>query len=145
MSSIGARLKYCREKLRYLQKDIEAVTGISSKSISNWEQGRSFPSLTDLRTLANLYHVSTDFIIGDVNVYQDALKEQQESDFLKVLFKNDPEMKGLIKSVRLDGSVLDNDAIYHLSPENIAFIKNAIRLAIIEAKQKGQTDVEINP
>ncbi|WP_052211818.1 helix-turn-helix domain-containing protein [Anaerovibrio lipolyticus] len=142
---IGDRLKRAREKIRLSQKEVGEKAKINSKSISHWENGRALPSLLDLRTLANIYHVSTDWLIGDINAYTDALARQKKAPFMEMLFKNDPEMKSVIEDIQIDGSIFENGENYRLSDQNIAFIENAIRLAYKEAKATGQTVVEIKP
>lgn len=143
--NISDRLKHAREKIRLSQKEVGEKAKINSKSISHWENGRALPSLLDLRTLANIYHVSTDWLIGDINAYADALARQKKAPFMEMLFKNDPEMKSVIEDIQIDGSIFENGENYRLSDQNIAFIENAIRLAYKEAKATGQTVVEIKP
>lgn len=143
MSSIGLRLRAARENIRLSQKEVGETLKINHKNISHWENGRALPSLSDLRDLANLYNVTTDYLIGDINAYKQQLTHQEDTDLSNMLFRNDPAMQKVIKSIKFDGTIHDDGAIYRLSDNNIAFIENAIRMAYEEAKRTGQTVVEI--
>ena len=143
--TIGMRLKQARETLRLSQKEVAEKTKMNSKSISHWENDRALPSILDLRTLANLYGVTTDYLIGDVNAYADALAKQEGLGFLKMLFKDDPEIRDAIVDINFDGSIGKIGDHRRLTEQNIAFIKNAIRLAYKEAMSTGQPVVEIKP
>lgn len=143
--SIGTRLKSARENLYLTQRDVQEKTGIRNANLSNWELDKALPSILDLRTLANLYEVTTDYLIGDVNAYADALARQEGLGFLKMLFKDDPEIRDAIVDINFDGSIGKLGDHRRLTEQNIAFIKNAIRLAYKEAVSTGQPVVEIKP
>ena len=64
MDSIAAHLKKARKVADLSQMQVEAITGISHKSISNWENGVSRPSIENAIVLARLYNVTVDELIG---------------------------------------------------------------------------------
>ena len=55
--------KYRMEK-GYTQEEVAQVLGITPQSISKWERAESFPDITFLPAIANLYETSIDALIG---------------------------------------------------------------------------------
>lgn len=64
MMSLGEFLKDARQRAGLKQIEVEKKTGISNKSLSNWENDVSKPSAEDLITLSNLYCMSMDALVG---------------------------------------------------------------------------------
>lgn len=64
MSILGERLKIARERKKLKQTQVKEKTGINNKTLSGWENGLSEPDSDSLRILANLYEVSTDWLLG---------------------------------------------------------------------------------
>lgn len=61
---IAERLKRARKDAHLTQHDVEARTGIGSKSISRYECGSSAPEPDTIVTLLRLYDVSAAYILG---------------------------------------------------------------------------------
>ncbi|MFI3255350.1 MAG: helix-turn-helix transcriptional regulator [Eubacteriales bacterium] len=62
--SIGERIRIEREKLGLSQEELGAKTGISKSSISNYETKDHDISHVNLLSLAKLFDVSTDYLLG---------------------------------------------------------------------------------
>lgn len=62
MKEIMMTLKACRVNANLRIKEVASIVGKTERTIKNWESGRSIPNGIDLKTLANLYHVSMDHI-----------------------------------------------------------------------------------
>lgn len=60
-------LKICRENKRMTAKEVSEKIGVSKQAIYNMEAGASNPSVDTLIKLAELYNVSTDYLIGLTN------------------------------------------------------------------------------
>lgn len=58
------RFKECREKAGFTQKEAAFSLGVSVQSISNWENEVRKPSLDQLVNIAELYGVTTDYLLG---------------------------------------------------------------------------------
>ena len=58
------RLKDERKRKRYNQTYIAKYMKVSQVSVSNWERGVKEPNLQALIDLANLFGVSTDYLLG---------------------------------------------------------------------------------
>jgi len=57
-------LKYLRHAHQFTQKELAYRLGLSANCICEWEKGRSEPSLETIRKLAELFEVSTDYLLG---------------------------------------------------------------------------------
>ena len=64
MSNIGVRLKNSREKSNLSQIQVSKLTGINNKTLSNYENGVSYPDPDTITLLAKLYKVSADYLLG---------------------------------------------------------------------------------
>ncbi|MCI8729102.1 MAG: helix-turn-helix transcriptional regulator [Clostridia bacterium] len=58
------RLKDERKRKRYNQTYIAKYMKVSQVSVSNWERGVKEPNFQALIDLANLFGVSTDYLLG---------------------------------------------------------------------------------
>lgn len=64
MSALNDRLKIARERCGYSQLEASMKVQISNRALSRYETGVSQPDPTTLCTLAMLYEVSTDWLLG---------------------------------------------------------------------------------
>lgn len=78
---LGNRLKRAREKKGYSQRDVAKWLGITSSSLSNYERGDRDPDTTILVRLADLYEVTTDYLLGrdNINIKVDIDPEKVET------------------------------------------------------------------
>lgn len=58
------KFKELRKKNGYDQKFIALTLGIRAPSVSDWETGKSYPTVENLMKLADLYHVTVDELLG---------------------------------------------------------------------------------
>ena len=61
---IADRIKDLRETSGYTQTDLAKLLGITRSSVNAWELGISVPSTQYIVELANIFKVSTDFLLG---------------------------------------------------------------------------------
>ncbi|GMX65886.1 hypothetical protein Elgi_51570 [Paenibacillus elgii] len=66
--SLGARLKLEREKKGWSQIDVAEKIGITNAVLSNYERDYRDPDTQNLTKLADLYQVSTDYLLGRIQV-----------------------------------------------------------------------------
>ncbi len=67
------RLKECREAAGLTQKYVALSLGVKGPSVSNWESGKTKPTMENFSALAKLYGVSVDYLLGG--------DQQQETAF----------------------------------------------------------------
>ena len=80
---LSDRLQTRRERLALTQENVSQVLGVTRELVSLWETEQRIPSLRQLEHLATLYGVSTDYLLGKVD-----LPEEHER---QVLFRGLPE------------------------------------------------------
>lgn len=66
---IGEQIKERRKQLGWTQKEIAEKINVSDKTVSSWETGRTYPELSLLVELSDLFNISMDELLkGDVEV-----------------------------------------------------------------------------
>ncbi len=60
---IADRILQLREAAQWSQQDLAKHLHISCKAVKNWEAGISEPFAKHIRLLAELFHVSADFLL----------------------------------------------------------------------------------
>ncbi|MDR1668472.1 MAG: helix-turn-helix domain-containing protein [Oscillospiraceae bacterium] len=61
---IAENLKAMRKGKDLTQEEVAEFLGLSPQSVSKWERGDTYPDITLLPALANLYKISVDTLIG---------------------------------------------------------------------------------
>ncbi|QUW23419.1 helix-turn-helix domain-containing protein [Sporosarcina sp. Marseille-Q4063] len=87
--SLGVRLKKEREKRNWSQVDVAKKVGITNAVLSNYERDYRDPDTEILKKLADLYNVSTDFLLGRTNNLSPYGND--EEGFQKAI--SDPDLK----------------------------------------------------
>ena len=64
ITMIADRIKTIREKNGLTQAELAKRLGITRSSVNAWEQGISVPSTQYIVELADLFKVSTDYLLG---------------------------------------------------------------------------------
>ena len=76
------RLKELRKEFDMKQKDLGATLGLGATAIANYESGRNKPSIGMLHVLTDIFHVSTDYLIGYSDIkypYRTDISDDDES------------------------------------------------------------------
>lgn len=60
---IGEMIKSLREKYKFNQEELGKKINVSGKTISSWEISRTEPNMGYVQQLADLFNVSTDYLI----------------------------------------------------------------------------------
>lgn len=78
--NIGIKLKERRKENNITQEQIADMVHVSRQTISNWENGKSYPDIESLLLLGDIYNVSLDELIkGDVEF----MKKEVEKNVVK--------------------------------------------------------------
>ncbi len=68
---IGKKLKSARKDNHLTQEEVSELIQVSRQTISNWENGKSYPDVISVIILSDLYHVSLDVLLKeDVEMIQ---------------------------------------------------------------------------
>lgn len=61
---INDKIKFLRQEADFTKEDLSKRLGVSTMTVRNWEAGVKTPSTTSIIDLADLFGVSTDYILG---------------------------------------------------------------------------------
>ncbi len=80
--SIGERLHELRSQAGYSQEQAAEILGISRQAVSKWESGQGKPDIDNVIRLAEMYHVTTDYILlGRENDIKIEIPEPPKKEF----------------------------------------------------------------
>ena len=60
---IGSKIKEARMKAGFTQEQIAEALGVSRQTISNWENGRTYPDIVSVVKMSDLYHICPDRLL----------------------------------------------------------------------------------
>ncbi len=64
MFVLSAKLRECRRKHEMTQEDVANALNVAPQTVSKWERGETYPDITLLPALANLFDTTTDALLG---------------------------------------------------------------------------------
>ena len=64
MKSIGETIRNLRRERDITQESLASMLGVTSQSVSQWENSRTLPDISLLAPLAHIFDVSADVILG---------------------------------------------------------------------------------
>jgi transcriptional regulator with XRE-family HTH domain len=121
---IADRLRELRTATNKTQKEIASTLGVSVSTVGMYETGKRIPKPDTLKKLAQLYNVSSDYLIGIVKKESpDYGEEKKPKDLLRFLDHAE---------VMFDGET------YDLIDEDRKKIKAALELAFWDAKERNR-------
>lgn len=98
---ISRKLKELREEKGYLQKFVANKIGVRSNTLSGYENGTRSPDPEMILKLAELYDVSTDYLLGRTDNSNSKIDEDIDVELTELLsemnvwYKNEPDDKEL--------------------------------------------------
>lgn len=99
------RLKEARKKANNMtQLQVQQATGINNKTLSGYEAGRNQPDFETLKTLCDLYGVSTDWVLGNTNNPNSSLTSAEREAVKKINLNDDESFLKL--EMEIDGKEL---------------------------------------
>ena len=102
MNTMGSRLKALRKKYNYTGEEVGNMLKVSKVAIYNWEKDIRSPSPDVIEKLANIYEVSTDYLITgkESTSPKEGYYYDTEVAELAEQIKNDPELRILLDAKR---------------------------------------------
>ena len=144
MVYLSENLRKYRILKNLTQEDVAAFLGITPQSVSKWERGESYPDITLLPALANIFETSIDLLVGmdtiraegtQYNIHNKAVTYQRNGDYdsaektyrdALLIYPNKP---GMILGLASTLALKDNTS------EAIELIEKGLPLSVDE-KQK---------
>lgn len=79
MDQIGRKISGLRKEQNMTQMELADKLGISFQAVSNWERGNTMPDISKLPELAEIFHVTTDELLGEASgLVRSAAKGEME-------------------------------------------------------------------
>lgn len=79
--SFGQRIKALRREANMTQEQLAELLSISSQAVSRWETDMAMPDISLLPSLANLFRVTTDHLLGMDAIERDRRKAEFDEMF----------------------------------------------------------------
>ncbi len=92
LNELSKRIKKAREESNLSQKELGQSLGLSDKTISSYEKGRSLPSLNQLKKIAQKTDYPLSFFTEEKKSTNDVLEKK-----IKTIEKELTEIKRLLK------------------------------------------------
>lgn len=128
----GKRLKQLRKEYCMTKTDLGAQLNVGKSTISNYENGTSFPDNDNLLKLSNIFEVTTDYLLGASNVRdRSILTPRDEKDIAKTL----NILKDQIENNEDEPLNYEGAEVTH---EDAELLFDAIELALKRIKKKNK-------
>jgi MerR family transcriptional regulator, light-induced transcriptional regulator len=77
VADFAERLRILRTKKGWRQRDLAARLGVAQTTIANYEQGTRFPDEAVLRSVADLFETSLDYLLGRSDIAEPAVRQRE--------------------------------------------------------------------
>jgi len=88
----GERIKALRLESQLTQEKLAELLSISPQAVSRWETGAAMPDISLLPPLANLFHVTTDHLLG-MDMYEKDLRKAEFDEAFHEYHRHDDKEK----------------------------------------------------
>lgn len=78
--TLGEKIQLSRKKKGMSQEDLANLLNVSRQAVQKWESGASTPELNKLVEMSNIFEVSLDWLVKDVNVEEQPSNKDAHSD-----------------------------------------------------------------
>ena len=88
---LGNNIKSLRTIRKMTQEELAELLGTTSKSVSRWEQSLTYPDISLLPLIANIFEVTVDELLGVESIKQDEYVKELMNQADKYAMNNDYE------------------------------------------------------
>ena len=88
---LGNNIKSLRTIKKMTQEELAELLGTTSKSVSRWEQSLTYPDISLLPLIANIFEVTVDELLGVESIKQDEYVKELKNQADKYAMNNDYE------------------------------------------------------
>lgn len=97
--TFGQTIKTLRREANMTQENLAELLSISPQAVSRWETDAAMPDISLLPPLANLFNVTTDYLLG-MDTYQKDLRKAEFDEAFHEYWKHDDKEKNYQVAVR---------------------------------------------
>ncbi len=139
---VGNQIRYYRKENKLSQVELAEKIYVSSQTISNWENERSYPDLHNLIALTSLFNVSLDELVkGDVLKMKNAIDLSNMDKYAKLMI-----LFTVLSAIALGTALKFSDGWFGLLVPAILWIISfyfALKIERLKKKYDVQTYKEI--
>ena len=129
---LGKRVQQLRRDYNMTQDDLGKILGVGKTTISNYENGNSFPDSEKLLQLSEVFEVTTDYLLGASDVRdRSILTPKDEKNIAKTLDVLKYQIENS-KEIPLNYNGID------VTDEDTELLYDAIELALKRIKRKNK-------
>ncbi len=144
--SLGEKIRLLRQEQGLSQVLLEKKSGVNSKLLSKYENGRIIPTADTLRKIAEGLKTSADYLIFD-NVPKDGLSQIEDLDLFekfKEVEQMDAENKNIIRSL-IEAIIIKNKVQDVMKPKKEDPWEDRMRqtLSKLRKRAKGYSEDDI--
>ncbi len=144
--SLGEKIRMLRQEKGLSQVLLEKKSGVNSKLLSKYENGRIIPTADTLRKIAEGLETSADYLIFD-NVPKDGLSQIEDLDLFekfKEVEQMDAENKNIIRSL-IEAIIIKNKVQNIIKPKKEEPWEDRMRqtLTKLRKRAKGYSEEDI--
>ncbi|WP_085678719.1 helix-turn-helix domain-containing protein [Limosilactobacillus reuteri] len=92
---IGNTIRELRKEKKMSQSELGKFIGVSQTTVTAWETGRAEPSSTFVSKLADLFNVSTDYLLGRTDSKKEPYYELTEKEKNDIAVQAEKLMDGI--------------------------------------------------
>ncbi len=92
---IGNTIRELRKEKKMSQSELGKFIGVSQTTVTAWETGRAEPSSTFISKLADLFNVSTDYLLGRSDSKKEPYYELTEKEKNDIAVQAEKLMDGI--------------------------------------------------
>ena len=75
---LNEQIKKCRTEMNLSQEELAEKIYVTRQSVSNWENGKTYPDIHSLLLLSSLFGISLDQLVkGDIEIMKKEIKEAE--------------------------------------------------------------------
>ena len=87
IKNFGSKLSELRKRKGYTQEELADILGVSAQAVSKWENDLSYPDITLLPEIAQLFNVSLDELLNDKAPEIVLVPEQEKKDLNQMVLR----------------------------------------------------------
>ncbi len=129
MKHLSIKIRDLRKQKGLTQTDLAQILGVGKSAVSNYETGYSIPDIETLKTIAQYFGVTTDYLLGHSS--DPKLSKKDEQDIAKRIDALAADLANQ-ENLMLHGEIMDDETRELLK----ASLETAVKMSKIKAKEK---------
>lgn len=110
--SLGENIKRLRKEKNLSQEQLAQMLNVSRQAISKWESGTTYPDISNLVLLRNIFDVTLDNLVMDESENSDKIKNSKTVDNNFEELEDHKTLNGECKSLEDENEEEDDDELF---------------------------------